>query len=86
MNDYEKKRIEKAKEQMKEELIEDSIEDGIIQEGAVAAVLRSEVDNPIGDITFHFGRVSGYDLWCEGNSCTEAIVIGEGPFRNYCYI
>lgn len=53
-----------------------------VVEGAVAAALRNEVDNPIGDITFHFGRVSGYDLWCEGNSCVEAIVIGEGPYRN----
>ncbi len=53
-----------------------------IVEGAVAAALRGEVDNPIGDITNHFGRVSGYDLWYESNSCAEVIVIGEGPYRN----
>ncbi len=53
-----------------------------VVEGAVAAVLRGEVDNPIGDIVNHFGRVSGYDLWFESSACTKVIVIGEGPYRN----
>lgn len=53
-----------------------------VVEGAVAAVLRGEVDNPIGDIINHFGRESGYDLWFESNACMKVIVIGEGPYRN----
>ncbi len=63
---------------------------GIIPEdsvarGAALAVLRKEVDNPIGDIQHHFGKVSNYDLWYERNKCTSVIVIGEGAYKNVFY-
>lgn len=53
--------------------------------GAAVAVLRGEVDNPIGDIEYHYGKVSGYDLWYEDSKCKVVIVIGEGPYRNVFY-
>ncbi len=47
---------------------------------AAIAVLKNEVENPIGNITNHFGRINGYDLWCEGNVCTDIIVINGNVF------
>ena len=59
-------------------------EDGIAK-NAVLAVLTGEVDNPIGDIQYHFGKQEGFDLWCEADKCSNVIVIGEGPYRNVFY-
>lgn len=56
-----------------------------VARGAALAVLRKEVDNPIGEIKNHFGKVDNFDLWCEGSKCTSVIVIGEGPYRNVFY-
>lgn len=47
---------------------------------AAIAVLRNEVENPIGNITNHFGRYEGYDLWYEKNACTDLIIINGNVF------
>ena len=56
--------------------------DDMMVRGAVVAVLRGEVENPIGDIEYHYGRVNGYDLWYDKETCKIVIVIGEGSLRN----
>lgn len=50
--------------------------------GAIIAVLRGEVDNPIGDCEYHFGRINGYDLWYEEKKCKIVIVIGNDKDKN----
>ena len=59
-------------------------EDGVARDAALA-VLRGEADNPIGDIQYHFGKVDGFDIWCEADKCSSVIVIGEGAYRNVFY-
>ncbi|MCH5259702.1 MAG: cell wall hydrolase [Lachnospiraceae bacterium] len=58
-------------------------EDGLAR-GAAIAVLRGEVDNPIGDCKYHFGKhgSGNYDIWCDQSKVTSVIVIGEAPFKN----
>lgn len=61
---------------------------GVIDEDTaevVLAVLKGKVNNPIGDIQYHFGKIEGYDVWCESSKCSSVIVIGEGDLRNVFY-
>ena len=56
-------------------------------ESAAVAALRGEVFNPIGDIINHFGRVDGYDIWFEDDTCEKVIVISneDESYRNVFY-
>lgn len=50
---------------------------------AAKEVLCGTVENPIGDAYFFFGRINGYDLWIEADSCTYVKEVRGNVFYNY---
>lgn len=52
---------------------------------AIIAVLRGDVPNPIGDCEYHFGKITGFDLWYEETKCKIVVVIGDGKSKSVFY-
>lgn len=47
---------------------------------AAEDVLKGNVDNPIGDAYYFFGRKNGYDLWVEADKASYVKEIGGNVF------